>query len=112
VNFKNACFNESVADLVLNRDNFKTIERLPDKLIQKSNPVYMYPESNKGRAHYFSPVKLFLGREFDTKIFNVMVLWFMTFLLYLLLVTKGFKGIKKYLLITIFKFNPDIHKNL
>ncbi|MEQ8809290.1 MAG: hypothetical protein RIE59_09510, partial [Imperialibacter sp.] len=88
---KKSSFNEALSDILLNRNEIKVLYYGVDQLIQKKDPVLMEPESNLGRAHFYAPVKIFLGYRIDTFWFNLMVLWCMTGLLYVLLV-KDFFG--------------------
>ncbi|MBN2521090.1 MAG: ATP-binding cassette domain-containing protein, partial [Bacteroidales bacterium] len=91
VKFKNRYYNESIADLVLNNNEFRIIYQYKNKLIWKSDPIYKYPESNIGRAHFYASVKILLGNKFDTLTFNAMIIWLMTFVLYIILITDSFK---------------------
>ena len=70
----------------------KIIEK-NNKLIQKYEPIYKYPEKNNGRAQFYAPVKQFLGIYIDTLYFNLMVIWLMTFLFYLMLQYNTMKKI-------------------
>lgn len=87
---KRSSFNEALSDILLNRNEIKVLYYGPDRLIQKKDPVLMEPVSNLGRAHFYSPVKIFLGQRIDTFWFNLIVLWCMTGMLYLLLVNDFF----------------------
>jgi ABC-type multidrug transport system ATPase subunit len=55
------------------------------RIIQKYMPGYMRPVSNYGRAHFYAPFKMIGNKEIDTFWFNVIVLWFVTFILYIIL---------------------------
>lgn len=94
----------------LNRDRLKTLEKDyynykleeivtryydPDKiikfsnsLIQNTDPVYLDPPE-KGllqfRTHFFAPSKNICGKKVDTYVFNVTMLFIISFLLYLFL---------------------------
>ncbi len=71
--------NESLGDLVTNRNSFYKILDLDGAYIQKMNPVYLDPtDSNFGRAHFFAPRKKFLDRYYDTYWFNLCVIWLMS----------------------------------
>ena len=75
--------NKALADLVLHRLEVNTIYKADDRLVQKKDPVYLIPESNLGRAHFYAPVKRFNFVYVDTLWFNISALWFMTLVLYL-----------------------------
>ncbi len=83
--FKRDYYNESLADLVLNRLDLHKIVKINGKLIRKMEPVYMYPVKKNGRAHFFASVKRIGDHYFSTVLFNVLVILFITFALYLTL---------------------------
>jgi hypothetical protein len=79
---KNDYYNEALSDLVLNKtDLSKKILEVDGELIQRLEPVYMEPTNNYGRAHFFAPRKVFLGRSFDTYWYNIYVIWSMSVVL-------------------------------
>jgi ABC-type multidrug transport system ATPase subunit len=82
--------NESIADLVLNKDELVKIEEFRDRLIRKDSPVYQEPLSVAGRAQYYAGFKRLGKWKLDTLWFNVMVLWFITIFLYICLVQDYF----------------------
>jgi len=77
--------NESLDDLVLNRNELHKIAETETKFIRKMEPVYQIPLSRNGRAQFYSAVKVIGHYQIDTLWFNVIVLWLMTFILYLAL---------------------------
>lgn len=77
--------NKTIANLVTNRDELDKIQEIRGHLVQKKDPIYMLPESNFARSHFYAPVKVLFGWHIDTFYFNVLVIWVMTGLLYLLL---------------------------
>ena len=80
--------NERLNNVVLDQDNpDKTIET-PEKIIQKLNPGYMNPVSKYGRAQFYAPYKMIGNKEIDTYWFNILVLWFVTLFLYIILYYK------------------------
>jgi hypothetical protein len=83
--------NESLANLVQNRDEFEKIMEIKGELVQKKDPIYSRPHSNIGRAQLYAPFKVVAGFEIDTFYFNLMVLWTMTALLYFMLVNDTLK---------------------
>ena len=86
-------FNEGVSDLVENRNEFNMIIQAKDRLIQKKDPIYMDPLNNFGRAHFYAPVKIVLGYPIDTFIFNIIILWLMISILYVLLLDDTLRKI-------------------
>ncbi len=60
-------------------------------LIKIMNPIFHIPESNLGRAQFFSPVKLFNKYYYETIWFNLFVIWVFVFINYILLLSTFFK---------------------
>ena len=85
IDLKNTYYNSSLADLARNNKEIDKIIPYKNKLIRKFEPVYMEPTSRVGRAHFYAPVKIIGNSTFDTLLFNVIVLWTMSFMLYLTL---------------------------
>lgn len=78
-------YNEHLFDLVTNRLEVDKILEIKNRLVQKSDPIFMIPESNWGRAHFYAPVKIFNDQQTDTKWFNLTILWGFSFLMYITL---------------------------
>ncbi len=92
LNLKNEYFNIQIAELVLNkRDNVKIIEH-KNNFIRKAESIYKTPESKIGRAHFYAPVKRIGNIYIHTYWFNLIVILFMVFILYICLI---FEFIKK-----------------
>jgi len=83
--FRNDNDNVKLADILLNKNVLPKIVENDQKLIRKYEPVYMEPASRIGRAHLYAPVKQIGGITFDTLWFNVIFIWFTSFILYLTL---------------------------
>lgn len=83
---KREYYNDNLRDLLTNRTEIKMIFQDKDKLIQRKDPIFKIPDSNVGRAHFYAPVKIFLGQKIDTLWFNVIVMWFTTLILYITLI--------------------------
>jgi hypothetical protein len=85
-NFRNAYSNTRLSRMLLNKDDVgdKVIEK-EGRLIRKLDPAYMIPTSSWGRAHLYAPVKRIAHWEMGTVIFNVIVIWIYSGLLYLAL---------------------------
>jgi hypothetical protein len=77
--------NDQLFDHVTNRLGVEKILEIKNHLVQKSDPIYMLPESDWGRAHFYAPFKLFNGQYTDTKWFNLTILWGFSFILYITL---------------------------
>lgn len=71
--------NESLADVVTNKNEVNVIVADDGELIQKSDPIYLEPaRSGFFGAHFYAPVKWLGGVRFSTLWANVMVLWGMS----------------------------------
>lgn len=72
-------YNESLADLVLNSNDFYRIIERDGKLIQRIHPIYQDPVGSRLlRSQFFAPRKQFLSFYVDTYWANVLVIWLMT----------------------------------
>jgi hypothetical protein len=60
-------------------------------MIQKRGPIFQDPTNRFIKAHFYAPRKMIAGVFFPTIWVNVMVIWFMTFILYLLLYFRVLK---------------------
>ncbi|HUX54443.1 MAG TPA: ATP-binding cassette domain-containing protein [Williamwhitmania sp.] len=78
-------FNESLDDFVRNSDEVDRIIEFDNHLIQKVDPIFEYPEGSFIRAHFYSPVKPIFGHFYSTFWINVVVIWLMSGMLYLIL---------------------------
>ena len=82
----NAYHNENLADIVRNTMVKNRIIEQNNRLIQQIDPIYLEPVNIAGmfdfRAHFYAPVKHFMGRYYSTYWFNVIAIWVMTLLLY------------------------------
>ncbi len=96
IQIKQEHHNEHLWDYVTNRAEVNKIVQINDRLIQKKDPIFMIPESNVGRAQFYAPFKKFNDQLYDTKWFNLMVIWLFSFLLYVLLLLDVFRKITNY----------------
>ncbi len=92
INLRNDYENIHLSDLVLARNEKDGIIETSDKIIQKYEPAYMKPVSKTGRAHFYTPYKRLGNMLISTFLYNVIVLWLVTFILYLAL---NFKLLQK-----------------
>jgi ABC transport system ATP-binding/permease protein len=91
LSIKEKYHNEALADLVLNSNELTKITEYEGRIVQQMDPIYLLPESNFGRAHFYASSKKFLGKAFDTYWFNNSVLWLAIAALYLLLLSDAFR---------------------
>lgn len=85
MNMRDSHYNEQLAQLVLNRTDLHKLIKRDDILVRKMDPIYMYPLQNNGRAHFFASVKLFGNNSISTFVFNLLVIWISSLILYILL---------------------------
>ncbi len=86
--YKNNYYNESLADLVRNISEKDRLVEYKGRLIQQINPVFLDPKATGAfdyRAHLFAPQKNLLGFAVTTFLFNNLIIWIMTALLYIAL---------------------------
>ena len=77
--------NKKLASFVLNDElGDKTIQT-SKKIIRKYKPIYMSPTTKYGRAHFCAPFKIAGNLKIDTFWFNLIVIWLVSFLMYLAL---------------------------
>ena len=89
--------NEKLTDYVTDRLEVNKIDEIDNRLYQKGDPVFMIPEHNAGRAQFYAPFKKFNNQLYDTKWFNLIIMWGSTFILYILLLLDVFRKINDYL---------------
>lgn len=85
---KNKYYNESLTDLVRSIDVKNRLLEHEGKLLQQIDPVFQNPAPANildYRTGFFFPNKQFMGLTIDTYIFNLIVIWLISFALYWLL---------------------------
>jgi ABC-type multidrug transport system ATPase subunit len=86
--YKNRYYNESLSDLVKNVNTKERLMEYKGQLIQQINPIFQSPNPSSVldyRAAFFAPEKNFFGTNLSTYVFNIIIIWLMTFFLYLAL---------------------------
>jgi ABC transport system ATP-binding/permease protein len=93
--------------------------RLDNKLVQKTDPVYLDPQDRRilsFRSHFLAPTKNFFGGLVPTFYFNLMIIWIFTIMAYIALYYNGLSRFLAFLetagsrLGTIGKSLKSIHK--
>ena len=97
VDFKQRYYNKKLADIVLNRDEISKVYQTHRRLIQKKDPIFMEPTSNFGRAHFYAPVKIVNKVKIDTLWYNILMMWLLSGILYLMLLFDLLRNGLKYL---------------
>jgi ABC-type multidrug transport system ATPase subunit len=90
IQFRKTHHNSSLEELLKSEGSWEDkIIHSESRLVRQSDPVFHTETIPFGlldyRAHFFSPVKQFLGFHFDTLYFDVIVIWVMVFFLFLTL---------------------------
>lgn len=83
--FKNNNLNYAIKDLVLRRDRREKFIKTEDNIIRTYEPLYITPDHPLGRAPFFSAQIMWVNAIYDTFHFNVIMLWVINLLLYLIL---------------------------
>ncbi len=83
---RNAYENERISMMLKNISTKRRIVSSGDELIQKIYPVFAKNEFPDGplhfRTNFYYPEKHFAGMYIDTKIFNLIIIWLMTIVLF------------------------------
>jgi len=79
--------NDFLTDIVKKTTTKSKVLRGNSRLIQNCDPVFLYPEKEifSLRAHFFAPAKYFFGLRVDTLVFNLVIIWLMSVLMYIAL---------------------------
>jgi hypothetical protein len=92
--FRNAYTNDKLEEFVTNKNETQATIEYRGEIFQKAQPIYMDPNFNFIKAHFYAPVKKIFGLSVDTFIVNILVLWAITIGLYMIL---SFRLLKKLL---------------
>jgi len=88
--------NESLADVVTNKNDVNVIIASHGELVQKSDPIYLEPVQNGFfGAHFYAPAKWFAGLRVPTLWANVLVLWGMALIMAAALYVEVFPRLMK-----------------
>jgi ABC-type multidrug transport system ATPase subunit len=69
--------NKRLDELLKNVNNPPDIFESESRLIQKSQPIFMIPDSRIGRAHFYAPYKVLGNLRIPTLLFNLAAMWIM-----------------------------------
>jgi ABC-type multidrug transport system ATPase subunit len=78
-------FNTALEEFVVGKNETKMSVEYKGELIQKVDPIYMDPYHKFIKAHFYSPSKQLFGKPTGTYLVNVMVIWSIALLLFLVL---------------------------
>lgn len=88
--------NESLADMVTNKNDVNVIVEYRGELVRKSDPVYLVPDGgNILTAHFYAPKKWIFGMSVPTLWANVLMLWTMSMILGIALYAEAFPRLTK-----------------
>ncbi len=85
MSLKQKYYNENLTELVRNSNEINRIIEYKGELFQKIDPVFLDPQNKFIKAHFYSPRKQVFGNYYDTFWVNIIVIWFMTIMLYFIL---------------------------
>lgn len=91
---KDRHFNLSLEEFVRNSNEMEKSIDFGGRIIQKADPIFKDPEKPFIKAHFYAPQKQVFGNYIDTFWVNISVIWFMTFITYLVLY---FRLLKRFL---------------
>ena len=83
--------NNTLEEFVTNNKTFDYYTEYKGDMIQKRDPIYLDPTHKFIKAHFYAPRKMIAGTFVPTLWVNVMMIWVMTILLYVLLYFRVFK---------------------
>jgi hypothetical protein len=93
---KDEYYNESLADLVKNVTAPARMMEYNGRLLQQNNPIYQYPTTDgtlSYRTAFFFPEKNLLGFRVSTFVFDLLMIWLMSFIFYLTLYFELFRKV-------------------
>jgi hypothetical protein len=90
---KRKYYNDKLDEFVMNRNDSKKIISINNRLVQAVDPIYLDPDNKFIKAHFYAPRKQVFGYFVPTFVVNVIVIWTMTFLLYLALYFRLLKKV-------------------
>ncbi len=88
--------NKTLDEFVTNKKTFDYFTEYDGDIIQVRDPIYQDPGHRFIKAHFYAPRKMLAGTYISTLWVNVMVIWVMTFFLYILLYFRVFKKFLDY----------------
>ncbi len=83
--WKGRYFNSSLNKFIRRSDEKYRVIEYNNELFQKIDPIYMNPVKRNIKAHFFSPSKYIFGISISTFVINIIMIWFFTIVLYIML---------------------------
>lgn len=78
-------YNDNLAELMKNSNEINRIIEYKGELFQKIDPIFLDPQNKFIKAHFYAPRKQFLGKYYNTFWVNILVIWAMTVMFYIVL---------------------------
>jgi ABC transport system ATP-binding/permease protein len=91
IQLKRDYYNDNLAEFVENSNEPVRIVEFKGKLIQKIDPIYLDPENNLIKAHFYAPQKKIFGTYYTTFWVNTLVIWIVSLIFYIILYFRGLK---------------------
>ncbi len=85
IKMKQDYLNDQLKEFVTNKNTKNRIIEYKGELIQKIDPIYLDPPHKFIKAQFYAPQKQLFGRYIHTFWVNIMVIWVMTILLFVVL---------------------------
>ncbi|MFW6327720.1 MAG: ATP-binding cassette domain-containing protein, partial [Bacteroidota bacterium] len=89
-------YNEKLADFVTNSSEMQRVIEYKGRLFQKIDPIFHDPHNYFLKAHFYAPRKSIFGHYVDTFWVNIVVIWIIAIILYLILYFRGLKRLLDY----------------
>ncbi len=91
IQLKRDYYNDRLAEFVENSNEPVRIVEYKGRLIQKIDPIYLDPESNFLKAHFYAPRKKLFGKYYETFWINTIIIWLMSVIFFLVLYFRGLR---------------------
>jgi len=88
---KKSYHNDKLSEFVTNNTSLDRIVEYKNRLYQKIDPIYLDPTNKFVKAHFYAPRKKIFGKFVDTYWVNVIVIWLMAIIGYVILYFRGLK---------------------
>lgn len=94
---KKKYYNESLKEFCRNENDLTVLIEYKGHLVQKNDPVFMLPQTKFIKAHFYAPAKPFFGVYINTFWANVIVIWLMSGISYIILYYRLLRRFIEYL---------------
>ncbi len=94
--YRQKYYNKRIADAVTNENEIKDFNIQNGEMVRVKDAIFRTPDSNKGRAHFYAPVKRISKLTIGTFWFNLEIIWLFSGLLFVILYFDILKKILAY----------------